>query len=822
VAFYSHLFFSYLQPFDQTTMKNLYKLNAVILLLIAFFPSFSQDAINYQLPPSEISDLLLAKPTPTIRLDKKADWMLISVRDSYPTVEELGQPEYRVAGLRINPNNFAPTRQYYISSLQLKNVKTNQVFTIAGLPKELKAGSISWNPSDSKISFLQHESDRIDLYVIDISTKKAVKWNKHIVNNVLGNSYNWIDDQRIIYKSTVYSAQNSPKKPITPKGPTIQQNIGKAAPRPTYQDLIKSPYDEALFEYFASSQLIITSNGQEKLMAKPAIYHSMDLSPDKNYLLSKVIVKPFSYIVPAYGFASQVQVLDLTGKIVKVVADLPSTETAPSGYDNTQNVARGFEWRDDEPATLIWAMPLDSGLIKKKVEFHDVIYSLKAPFIGTPKELFKTQNRFVGITWGDSQLALVTEMSRVKQTYKVSRFHSEKNEISVLYERNMTDAYTNPGTPVLKRNRYGRNVIQTLENGSKILMNNTVGSSPKGDLPFLAKFDLSTLKNEIIWRSSEGTFEMVEEVVDADKLLLLTRKESQKEVPNYYFKSLTQPNQEVQITNFTNPYPSLVGISKQKVTYKRADGVDLTGDLYLPKGYNKEKDGALPVLIWAYPREFNSAADAAQIRGSKDRFTTLSWASPIYYVTQGFAILDNAEMPIVATSPDKKPNDNFVDQLKINAEAAINHLVNLGIGDPKRMAVGGHSYGAFMTANLLAHTELFKAGIARSGAYNRTLTPFGFQNEDRTYWQAPQLYHDMSPFSYADKIKEPILLIHGEADDNTGTYPINSERLYAAIKGNGGTVRFVFLPYEAHSYRGKENLLHMLWEQNNWLQKFVK
>ena len=314
----------------------------------------------------------------------------------------------------------------------------------------------------------------------------------------------------------------------------------------------------------------------------------------------------------------------------------------------------------------------------------------------------------------------------------------------------------------------------------------------------------------------------MEDVIDVDKLIIVTRKESQKEVPNYYIKHLITKQADQLITNFVNPYPGLAGISKEKIKYKRADGVDLTGDLYLPKGYNKEKDGPLPVLIWAYPREFNSAADAAQIRGSKDRFTTLSWASPIYYVTQGFAILDNAEMPIVATGGDKKPNDNFVEQLKLNAEAAINYLSELGVGDRKRMAVGGHSYGAFMTANLLAHTDLFKAGIARSGAYNRSLTPFGFQNEDRTYWQAPKLYFEMSPFSYADKIKEPILLIHGEADDNTGTYPINSERLYAAIKGNGGTTRFVFLPYEAHSYRGKENLLHMLWEQNNWLQKFVK
>jgi dipeptidyl aminopeptidase/acylaminoacyl peptidase len=265
-----------------------------------------------------------------------------------------------------------------------------------------------------------------------------------------------------------------------------------------------------------------------------------------------------------------------------------------------------------------------------------------------------------------------------------------------------------------------------------------------------------------------------------------------------------------------------VGVTKQKVKYTRADGIELSADLYLPKGYNKDKDGPLPVYMWAYPREFNNAADAAQIRGSEQKFTTISWGSPIFYVTQGFAVLDNAEMPIVSTGKDAKPNDNFIDQLKLNAEAAINHLAELGVGDRERVAVGGHSYGAFMTAHLLSHTNLFKAGIARSGAYNRTLTPFGFQAEDRTYWQAPQLYYIMSPFSYADKIKTPLLLIHGDSDDNPGTFPINSERLYAAIKGHGGTVRFVYLPYEAHSYRGKENLLHMLWEQNEWLKKYVK
>ena len=352
-------------------------------------------------------------------------------------------------------------------------------------------------------------------------------------------------------------------------------------------------------------------------------------------------------------------------------------------------------------------------------------------------------------------------------------------------------------------------------------MNNITGASPKGDLPYLASFDLTTKANTILWRCTEDNFEMVMDVLDINNLKVITRRETEKEVPNYYIRSI-KDNSKSAITNFTNPYTSMEGVTKEKIKYKRKDGVDLTGDLYLPKGYDKVKDGPLPTLIWAYPREFTNAADASQIRGNQHKFTLLSWGSPVFYVTQGYAIFDNAEMPIVASAPDKKPNDDFVNQLILNATAAIDKLVDLGVGDRSKMAVGGHSYGAFMTVNLLAHCNLFKAGIARSGAYNRTLTPFGFQNEERTFWQAKDLYLSMSPFAFADKIKTPLLMTHGEMDDNTGTYPINSERLYAAIKGHGGTARFVYLPYEAHGYKGKENVLHLLWEQGRWLDKYLK
>ena len=781
----------------------------------------SQDAISYQTPPKEIADLLLAKPTPGVSIDGKAEWILFSERNSYPSVEELAMPEYRIAGLRLNPNNYSLSRQNYINNFSLKNIKSNQTFQVTGLPSPLYAGNISWNPAENKIAFTNTTQKGVDLYMIDMATKKAMKINKAFLNVVLGSGLTWLNDKTIVYRTVTKPASVAPTKPLMPKGPTIQQNLGKAAPSATYQDLIKSPFDEQLFEFFATSQLVKNTAGVETPIGKPAIYQRVNISPDKNYMMVETIRKPFSYLVSAFGFPSTVTITDLTGKPVKVIAELPSSEGTPSGYDNTQNVARGFDWRDDEPATIVWAKPLDSGLIKKNVPFHDAVYALSAPFTGTKKELFKTQTRFRGLQWGDANLALIMEGLRSKQTSKVSRYNPATGVVEELYSRNQTDAYGNPGSPVMVKNKYGRQVIKTVDNGTKLLMNNPVGSSEKGDLPFLAKFDLSTKKNEIIWRSAEGTFEYVSDVINPDKLVLLTRKESQKLVPNYFIKNLMLRIADQPITDFANPYPSLDGITKEKISYKRADGVDLTGDLYLPKGYNKDKDGPLPTLIWAYPREFNSAADAAQIRGSKDKFTAISWGSPIYWVTRGYAILDNAEMPIVAKD-GKKPNDTFIEQLKLNADAAIKKLSDLGVGDKKRMAVGGHSYGAFMTANLLAHTDLFAAGIARSGAYNRTLTPFGFQNEERTYWQAPQLYYEMSPFSYANKIKTPLLLIHGDSDDNPGTFPINSERLFNAIKGAGGTTRFVFLPYEAHGYRGKENILHTLWEEDQWLEKYVK
>lgn len=791
------------------------------LLLIAAQSATAQDDAGYKTPPKDIVDLVSVKPTPSVSISENGEWMLFLERNSYPSIEELAQPELKIAGLRINPRNFAPSRQTFINNLYLKSLKGGPELKITGLPSPLSASGISWNDNSKKIAVTNTTNNGTDVYIIDVATRKAVKVNKQSLNTIM-NGVEWYDNNTLLYYTTVKPASAAPGKPLAPKGPTIQENYGKASPRPTYQDMIKSPYDEELFAFYATTQLVKNVNGVETKIGQPAIYADVNISPDKKYLLTRTLKKPFSYLVPASGFNSSLQVLDASGKLVKHITNLPSSETAPGGNDNVQPGPRSYTWRSNAPASLLWCEALDSGLIKNKAEFRDAVYELKAPFTGKADELFKTKMRYFGTTWSDGENALVTEGLRSKQVTQIDRYFTVTGDLEALITRNTTDAYNNPGMVVTAPNQYGRNVAVTIDNGNKILFNNPTGSSPKGDLPFLISFDLHTKKADTLWRSKEGTFESITRVLDPNKLTIITRKETENEVPNYWLKNLRLRIADQQLTSFTDPYPQLKGVSKEKISYQREDGVTLTGDLYLPKGYDAKRDGPLPVFIWAYPAEYNSAADAAQIRGSKHRFTLLNWGSPIYYATQGYAVLNNAEMPIVATDTAKKPNDNFVDQLRMNAAAAINKLAALGVGDSTRVAVGGHSYGAFMTANLLAHTNLFKGGIARSGAYNRTLTPFGFQNEDRTYWQAPELYNNMSPFSYADKIKTPLLLIHGEADNNTGTYPIQSERMFNAIKGHGGTVKFVSLPFESHGYQAKESIMHTLAEQFEWLEKYVK
>jgi dipeptidyl aminopeptidase/acylaminoacyl peptidase len=585
--------------------------------------------------------------------------------------------------------------------------------------------------------------------------------------------------------------------------------------------LLTNPHDEALFAYFMDAQLMrVTLDGSTTPVGKPGLVKSMLLSPDKTHLLVETIQKPFSYLVPADRFPYTVELWNSTGSLVKTIAQIPLDEVRPSGFDATVSGIRNVNWRADVAATLYWVEAQDKGDPKVKVTERDHVYTLAAPFSGEKQKLIGTTLRYGGISWSDDSFALLNERWSASRTERVSVIQpgTPSQAPRTIIERSSDDLYNDPGSPLFTVNAFGRSVL--LRNGDLVYMTSE-GGSPEGNMPFLSTFNTSTKAQKILWRSQAPYYERVAKVLNADASSFITIKEGIETQPNYWLHSSKKKSAPKQLTAFADPYPSLKGIQKQLVTYPRKDGLNLSAVLYTPAGHDPAKDAPLPVLMWAYPREYKSAADAAQVRGSKYTFTRLNWGSPIYWVTRGYAIMDQTEMPIVGEG-EKEPNDFFIEQLVANAEAAIDKVVAMGIGDRNRIAVGGHSYGAFMTANLLSHTQLFAAGIARSGAYNRTLTPFGFQYEQRSYWESPEVYFNMSPFSFADQVKNPILLIHGEADNNSGTFPIQSERYYNALKGHGATTRLVLLPHESHGYAGKESVNHTLWEMDSWLEKYVK
>lgn len=780
-----------------------------------------QDMQRYQTPPASILELVDAPTTPQVVLIRDGKAALQYDRPDFPTIVDVSQPVLGLAGLRLNPANNASAVSNAFTGITLLDINTGAKNQITGLPSEPRIGNTQLNKDETLLAFTHSAPQGVELWVADLATFQARKLIDGYLNDAYGTTLTWAKDGQRLLVSLIPAGRGvMPQANPVPSGPIVQQNLGKSAPARTYQNLLKDPYDVQLFDYFLTAQLAyVELSGQVSPVGKPGIYRSLSFSPDGQYILAQTVQRPYSYLVPVQSFPYQVAVWDANGHELKELYAYSLNEAAVLTPDAVSTDPRMFSWRADQPASLYWVEAMDEGDPKKEANERDAILQLEAPFQTEPKRLMTTSLRFGGVTWIDGEQALLTERWRTSRTERVSLIDLKTGKnIRVISERTSDNAYADPGRFVMTGNDYNRNVLLT-DQKSRQLTAFTIGTgaSPEGDRPFLMKWNLITGKQDTLFKSQAPHYEMPVYFDNGGSLMI--SKESIDDAPNYFQVSLKNGKQ-TQITDFPHPYPLLQAVEKQQINYPRADGLNLTGTLYLPAGYRVE-DGPLPMLLWAYPREFESREAAGQVKGSPYRFTRISWGSPVYWVTRGYAILDNADMPIVG-GDGKESNDTFVEQLEENAKAAIDYLAHQGIVDPKRVGVGGHSYGAFMTANLLAHTDLFAAGLARSGAYNRTFTPFGFQNERRTYWQAQDVYTRMSPFTYADKIKAPILLIHGMDDENSGTFPIQSERLYNAIKGHGGTTRLVFLPKEFHGYRAKESILHTLWEMDQWLETYVK
>lgn len=783
-----------------------------------------QKSGGYQTPPESIAALVNAPVTPGLSFSPDRKWMLFLEQPGYPSIQEVAQPELRLAGIRINPRTNGPSRAGFISGLTLQPISSGSPRPVQRLPANPAIQFVSWSPDGTKIAFIHTEEAGLSLWVVDVKSATARIQTGPMINAAMpGQPYIWLDNEQIVCAMIPAARPAVPQPGAVPAGPVIQFSEGKAAAVRTYQDLLTDEHDESLFEYYTTAQLslIQVNKGVRVDVGTPGIITDFIASPDGKYLLVTRLQKPFSYLVPYNRFPQNVEIWDTQGQVVRTLAKIPLTEDLPQGFDAVPKGPRRFDWRADVPATIYWVEAQDGGNPRQEAAVRDKLFSLDAPFSGQPVEGLSFQLRFRGIAWGSDNLALASEgwwssRRQITWMWKPNNLAAGKE---TLFDRSTEDRYKDPGNFVTQTNKYGRSVLLMADGGNTLYLTGS-GASPEGNQPFLDRMDRQTMKISRLWRSVSPYYEMPVTMVDPDKSLFITRRESEKETPNYYLRNFKSGDIKP-LTRFTDPYPGLAGVNKELVRYKRSDGIELTGTLFLPAGYDKTKDGPLPVIMWAYPREFKSADAAGQVTTSPHEFIRLNWGSPLYFLTQGYAVFDNFSMPIIGEG-DAEPNETFVPQLRDNAEAAIRALVDMGVADPQRIAVGGHSYGAFMTANLLAHTNLFAAGIARSGAYNRTLTPFGFQSEERTYWQAPEVYFQMSPFNFADKIKTPILLIHGEADNNSGTFPIQSERFYAALKGHGATVRYVVLPAESHGYRARESILHMLWETNEWLNRHVK
>ena len=798
------------------------------LLAFCLLSSTFFGAEPYRKPPKDVLDILNAPGTPVLSVNPTHTYALSVTPVRYPPISELAQPMYRIAGMRINPKTNGLHNVVFNSKLVLWKLPAGTQIPV-DLPPNAKLSPGRWSPDGARFAFTNTTATGMELWIGETATGKTHKVEGVQVNGVMAGAgggrggggpsdFQWMPDGKSMLVEMVKPNRGpAPHEPLTPTGPHVQESLGGGAPAATYEDMLQNPHDEDLFQYYATSQLAMVdlASGVVTPIGKAGIIASAQISPNAQNLLVTTIHKPFSYLHPANAFPKEIEVWDRTGKLLHKVASLPLEDKVP--MNGVLTGPRNVTWRPSAPATLVWIEALDGGNPKTTAQYRDHIVALKAPFTGPPVEIVKTEQRAQGLQMGaKGGLAFVSDLNRVKR--EVRTYYVELDDpgqpAKVVWARNNQDRYHDPGTPVTTPMPNGQRAM--LIDGDNILLTGA-GSSPTGDHPFLDRFNVKTQQTERLFQSDPDHYEVVESVLDAHGDKFLTRRESPTEPPNYLIR--TAAGQSTAITHFTDPQPLMRKVQKQLVTYKRPDGVQLSFTLYLPPDY--QAGTKLPTVVWAYPYEYNDADTASQVSGSTKRFTEIGGYSEIFFALGGYAVLDNAAMPIVGPDPDHV-NDNFVEQVVADAKAAIDKAVEMGVTDPNRVGVGGHSYGGYMTDTLLAHSDLFRAGIAESGAPNRTLTPFGFQSERRTLWEAPDLYIKMSPFMYANKIKAPLLLIHGEADDNSGTFPIQSERMYEAVRGNGGTVRLVFLPFEAHGYRAKETIEDVLYEKFTWFDKYVK
>ena len=762
-------------------------------------------------------DIVDAAPTPRVSMDPGGTRMAVAHYPALPSMALLAAPMHRLAGVRIDPRAHARRTTRLYDRIEVRATDGGAAVEVK-LPAGGGLSAPTWSPDGRHLAFTRRgETGGLELWVADARTGEARRLTERSINGVMG-GLRWMPGSDAILANLVPAGLGpAPKASPVPAGPAVQETAGRKATNRTYQDLLKNAHDDALFEHFARSELALVGlDGKTRVLPGVDMYSAVSPAPDGRHVRVERVNRPFSRSVPLRRFPRTVEVWDLQGGAPVTIADLPAAEEVPIGGVPTG--PRALRWQPGEAATLVWVEALDGGDPNTEAPARDRLMRRAMDEGGDAVEFARIEHRFRDLQWLEgSQRYLVTDYDRDRRWTRTElRDLAQPDARRVLFDRSIHDRYGDPGEPVMRRGKDGTWAVRVDDDA---IFLSGMGASKAGDRPFLDRLPLQEgAKATRLFHSPPGSYARFVDFAGDSTDALVLWQESPTAPPNYFVSTLGPEATTRAVTDFPHPHPQISGIEKQLLTYTRADGVPLSGTLYLPA--DRAEGERLPLLVWAYPREYTDPKTAGQVRAAPTRFTRLRGTSPLLFLTQGYAVLDGAAMPVVGDP--KNMNDTLIPQLVDAAAAAIDAAAKTGAVDSERVAVAGHSYGAFMTANLLAHSDLFRAGIARSGAYNRTLTPFGFQSERRTLWEAPAAYEQVSPLFHADKINEPLLMIHGEVDNNSGTFPLQSRRLFHAMKGLGGTARLVMLPNESHGYRGRASVLHVLAESLGWLDRHVK
>ncbi|TDI68067.1 MAG: S9 family peptidase [Bacteroidetes bacterium] len=792
---------------------------------IAQDKSMEDNANVWQSPKEDILKILHAPQLPRVSVSPSKKHMLLTDPIIYPTLSELAGPMLKLAGTRVNPKNNYYHGRHGGTSPRVLTIKDGKTIPL-NIPEESEVLSTYWAADGQRFALSVGFENRIELWMGDISGL-VEKVPDIILNPLMDDAVKWFPNQEKILVRRIKDRGEVPQKPAIPIGPKILEDAGASA-RSTYEsrNLLETAYDDAQFSYYTQSELVIydTKTKQKQVVGPAASYISAGISPDGNYLLIERLKAPWSHEVAWWRFANDIEVWNLKGDLVKTVVNHPVANEVP--VHGVISGPRSVSWQPTAPHTLFWREALDGGDPVAEVAFRDKLMRWEAPFNVQPEEVFKAEHRIQGMMWGQSDgMLMVYQRERIKRWRYVWILDVDKGTAKQWFDMNENDHYNDPGFPMFTQLDNGKYVFK-VEDGAIYFRGS--GGSKDGDRPFVDRRNIETGETERLFRCEPDKYEYIVDFAEDSNSFIMS-SESATTVPNFYLAKIgetieaeadesTRAMTKRPITTFEDPSPELREIENKIVKYQREDGIELSFQLLLPLGY---KEGTrVPTVVYAYPLEYSGGKTAGQVRGSSNRFMRIYGPSHKYFLMRGYAVLDNTAMPMVGDP--ETVYDTFVPQLVADAEAAVAKAIDMGIADPDRIGIIGHSHGGLMVANLLAHSDLFCAGIARSGSYNKTNQPYGFQGERRSLFEATKSYIDCSPTFFADKVNEPILIIHGDDDSNPGTLTFQSEVFYEAVRGSGGTARLVLLPFEDHGYRAKESIEHVLWEQMKWFDKYVK